>query len=305
MQRNDPEISVIIIDDKVDVLNDFAAVIRRLGFLPRPFVKPDMALQSMNLEKPHLILLDIAMENISGYDICRNIKREVQLESIPVIYISVSDGVLDKVPAYGTGAVDIIQKPIQPEEVMAKVNTHIRLREYQLLLENANIELIDKLKISEEQFRKSFEQAPIGIAHLNPDGSFQMANTKMGEILGYKHKDFGKLNLNNLIWEEDKNKSNECMTRLLKGKHNSCGLEIRLIQKKGSIIWGSLTASTVKNQSGKIKYIIIVLEDVTEGKNAEASLRESEIRFNDISHSMGGGYGKSMPVGAIPSFPGK
>jgi signal transduction histidine kinase len=95
-----------------------------------------MALKSAQVSPPELILLDIRMPGIDGYEVCRRLKADSRTQDIPVIFLSALREADDKVRGFELGAVDYITKPYQPEEVLARVRTHVELRRLQSNLES-------------------------------------------------------------------------------------------------------------------------------------------------------------------------
>src|SRR5579863_481342 len=111
------------------------------GYKVRPVPSGKLALQAAQRDPPDLILLDINMPEMNGYDVCEQLKADDQLKAIPVIFISALTEQLDKVKAFATGGVDYITKPFQMEELHARVETHLKLRRLQIELEEANVQL--------------------------------------------------------------------------------------------------------------------------------------------------------------------
>ena len=107
------------------------------------------ALESVEDDPPDLILLDIMMPGMDGYEVCRQLKADPRYRDIPVLFISALSDTGDKVKAFGTGGVDYVTKPFQTEEVRARVSTHLRLRQQQIEIEDQRRELqenYDKLR---------------------------------------------------------------------------------------------------------------------------------------------------------------
>jgi DNA-binding response OmpR family regulator len=102
---------------------------------------------------PDLILLDILMPGMDGIEVCRSMKQHQHLEDVPVIFISSLEEVDDKIKAFTTGGVDYVTKPFQPEELLARVNTHLTLRKVQQQLKEQNNQLDELVR------RKSRELA--------------------------------------------------------------------------------------------------------------------------------------------------
>ena len=105
------------------------------GYRVRAVLNGARALAAAEADPPDLVLLDIRMPEMSGYETCRRLKANERLHDIPVLFISALDETEDKVHAFAVGGVDYVTKPIQAEEVLARVETHLRLHRLQLQLE--------------------------------------------------------------------------------------------------------------------------------------------------------------------------
>lgn len=132
---------ILIVDDTPANLQLLAGMLKERGYKARPAPNGRVALQAAQSQPPDLILLDINMPEMNGYEVCTQLKASEQLRDIPVIFISALDETIDKVCAFSVGAVDYITKPFQFEEVEARVGAHLRLRHLQLELEARNHEL--------------------------------------------------------------------------------------------------------------------------------------------------------------------
>ncbi|OGV71934.1 MAG: hypothetical protein A3K19_07495 [Lentisphaerae bacterium RIFOXYB12_FULL_65_16] len=126
-----PQASVILVDDTPANLQVLSGMLRDCGYKPRSFPNGRLALQAAAKEPPDLILLDILMPEMDGYETCRRLKEDERLRSVPVIFISALSETLDKVKAFQCGGVDYITKPFQFEEVEARVRTHVAIKRLQ------------------------------------------------------------------------------------------------------------------------------------------------------------------------------
>lgn len=133
--------SILVVDDTHDNLRLLNGMLTRQGYTVRPVPDGDLALVSARKSAPDLILLDIMMPNLSGYDVCRQLKADAQTRDIPIIFISALNEVFDKVKAFSLGGVDYITKPFQMEEVLARVETHLMLRNLNKELQQKNTQL--------------------------------------------------------------------------------------------------------------------------------------------------------------------
>lgn len=137
--------TILIVDDSklnIKVLSD---ILKEKSYRIALARSGMMALEFVNMKKPDLILLDIMMPEIDGFEVCRRLKADPESENIPIIFISGLDKSKDIVKGFKVGAVDYIVKPFQKEVVLARVNTHLKLSETQRKLEKTNAELKELL----------------------------------------------------------------------------------------------------------------------------------------------------------------
>ena len=117
-------------------------MLKEQGYKVRPVATGPFALKSVQAEQPDLILLDILMPDMDGYEVCERLKANDRTRHIPVIFLSAIQSATDKVKAFHAGGVDYIEKPFQPEEVLARVETHLALQRTRIQLEERNAELL-------------------------------------------------------------------------------------------------------------------------------------------------------------------
>jgi phosphoserine phosphatase RsbU/P len=129
------------VDDTPANLQVLAGMLKDRGYKVRPVPGGKLALAAARRDPPDLILLDINMPEMNGYEVCEHLKADDALKGIPVIFISALTEQLDKVRAFATGGVDYITKPFQMEELHARVETHLKIRRLQIELEEANARL--------------------------------------------------------------------------------------------------------------------------------------------------------------------
>ncbi len=142
--------SVLIVDDIPDNLRLLASILTRNGFRVRTANDGLRALASIKLSIPDLILLDVKMPKLDGYEVCKQLKENTETASIPIIFISSLDGTFDKVKAFEVGGVDYITKPFQVTEVVARVSAHIELNCLHRQLEEQNQELSREVAAKEK-----------------------------------------------------------------------------------------------------------------------------------------------------------
>jgi len=158
--------TILIIDDIPANLEILIRVFQQEGYKVRAVTRGKMGIDAAENDPPDIILLDVTMPEMSGYEVCRILKKSKKLKHIPVIFISALTETFDKIAAFESGGVDYITKPIQIQESLARVKTHLALRKYQRLIEQKNTELVetmDLLKKTQCQLINTEKMASLGV----------------------------------------------------------------------------------------------------------------------------------------------
>ncbi len=158
---------ILIIDDTPENLNLLSAMLTDQGYKVRSVTKGSTGLRGAIAAPPDLILLDVNMPEMNGYEVCQHLKADSRTCEIPVIFISALGDVLDKVKAFKVGGVDYITKPFQVEEVLARIENNLTIRRLTQQLQAQNTQLqqeIQERQRAEEKFSKAFRSSPNPIA---------------------------------------------------------------------------------------------------------------------------------------------
>ena len=137
LNPSDP-VNILIVDDTPDNLRLLTKILETQGYLVRKALSGKMALQGIQRDPPDLILLDITMPDMNGYDVCQQLKASPVIANIPVIFISACDRIDDKVRAFEIGGQDYITKPFQELEVLMRVKHQLLIQQQQLMLMQQN-----------------------------------------------------------------------------------------------------------------------------------------------------------------------
>jgi len=140
--------NIVVIDDKPANLRLITAMLEEQGHRVRPVLDGQQGLDAVRAELPDLILLDVKMPEMDGYQVCEHLKADKRTRDIPVIFISAMDALLDKVEAFRMGGVDYITKPFQITEVLARVETHLALFHTSRQLQRANEKMAKELVLA-------------------------------------------------------------------------------------------------------------------------------------------------------------
>jgi PAS domain S-box-containing protein len=193
---------ILVVDDTSANLQLLTNLLTGQGYTVYPASDGELALEFVRTTIPDLILLDIRMPEMDGFEVCRRLKADERTCAVPIIFISILEDERDKVLGFKAGAVDYITKPFQPEEVLARMQTHLRLRELSDQLEQKVAERTEELTLANQQLlqeaserRRAERQAALfhfALDHvceaaylIDETGRFQHVNQEACRALGY------------------------------------------------------------------------------------------------------------------------
>lgn len=190
MSPNDNKVEqrVLIVDDTQKNIQVIGALLRDKGYLISVANSGENALANLEKSKPDLILLDIMMPGIDGYETCSRIKSIPETKDIPIIFLSAMTGALDKVKAFELGGVDYVTKPIESKELLARVETHLKIDalKKELKFINKNLEHLVEMRTKELKQTQSYltnviESMPSSIIGIDLDGLIINVNQEVGK----------------------------------------------------------------------------------------------------------------------------
>jgi light-regulated signal transduction histidine kinase (bacteriophytochrome) len=147
-----------VVDDATANLQLLTNLLTAQGYRVYPASDGELALEFVRSVLPDLILLDIRMPGIDGYEVCRRLKADARTRSIPVIFNSILEDEHEKVAGLKAGAVDYITKPFKPEEVLARVRIHLRLRDLTIKLEQKVAERTEELMAANQKLMREITE---------------------------------------------------------------------------------------------------------------------------------------------------
>ena len=277
-----PKADILVIDDTPENLALLSQILKDKGYKVRSVTKPSTGLRGAQAAPPDLILLDIKMPEMDGYEVCKRLKADERTHNIPIIFISALGELLDKVKAFEVGGVDYITKPFQVEEVLARLETHLTICRLQKQLQTQNKQLQQEIlerTTAEEKFKIIFRSSPnpIAIATL-PDGRFLDVNPSFLKLTGYSQAEvIGRTfaDLNPSLTHEMYDGAVQCL--LENGSFHNQEYEIHTKEGEARVA----LISTELIELGGVQCTLSIINDITERKRMEdefISLVSHELR---------------------------
>lgn len=176
---------ILIVDDVPENLRLLASMLITRGYEIRKSINGKMALRSVETDPPDLILLDIMLPDLSGYQVCEVIRSSPTHSNTPIIFMSALDGTFDKVRAFQAGGTDYVTKPFAVEEVIARIENQLRVQDLQRQLQEQNQRLeaeIQERKLIEAELRRSEYNYHTLACHI-PDGAAYLFDAQLNFIV--------------------------------------------------------------------------------------------------------------------------
>ena len=286
---------ILIVDDTKVNLDFLMIILRDAGYKVHPASNGPSALEIVKTVHPTLILIDVMMPGMDGFEVCRHLKDDENTRQIPVIFISGQDDADMKIKGFEAGGIDFISKPFNSGEVLARVKMHIELRQTRINLEiqNARLqeEIASRIKVqqsleeSEKRFRLMFENAPLSYQSLDTNARIIDVNqcwlTTLGytrdEVIGHFFGDFMTPESAELIKARFANfvSSGEI--------HN---YEFEMVQKNGTKFLVNYDGRIGYDELGHFNKTHCIFTDITERRQSADALRKSEEAYRQISSAV-------------------
>ena len=281
---------ILIVDDNPDNLELLLFVLSDSDFSVLLATDGESAIKKVEEAHPDLILLDVMMPGIDGFETCRRLKANESSKDIPVIFMTALSETVDKVRGFNVGAVDYITKPMQEEDLKARVTTHLTIRNLNLRLKEQNKRLQEEIRErqqKEEELRLSNQAIAassngIVIADARePDMPIIYINPAFERMTGYEAEEVIGRNCRFLQGEDkDQPALDELREALREGK--CCTVILSNYRKDGTFFWNDLSISPIYDNSGNLTHFVGIQTDITERKVAQEALRYQQEQTENL-----------------------
>ncbi|WP_026735778.1 ATP-binding response regulator [Fischerella sp. PCC 9605] len=283
---------ILIVDDtptNLEMLFDFLG---DSGFTVLVAEDGESALARAEYAPPDLILLDVLMPEMDGFETCRRLKANERTKDIPIIFMTALAETVDKVKGLNLGAVDYITKPLQHQEVLARIELHLKLRNMAKTLQEQNLRLETEISERKQAEQKIREQAALldvttdAILVQDLDNQICFWNQGAEHLYGWKATEIISKNVNQLLYRP------ETLSQLQKihksfAESGSWQGELHQITKEGKAIIVASRWTLMRDKDGKPKSILTVNTDITEKKQLESQFLRAQ-RLESVGTLAGG-----------------
>ena len=274
---------VLIVDDERDNRHLLEVMLATEGFDLRTAATGEEALAMVAEQPPDLILLDIMMPGMDGYEVATQIKADLATRNIPIIMVTALDDRDARMHGLSVGAEDFLTKPVDRAELTVRMRNLLRLKaygdyhdKYSQMLEgevgSRTADLID----SERLYRSTFDAAPVGIVHVGLDGQWLRVNQRLCDLLGYSRDELQDPAVQHRVQPDDVEGEAESLRQMTAGALDRYVVdEKRYRRRDGTFVWARVNMSVHRDTAGQAQHFISVIEDITERRTLEAQVRQA------------------------------
>gem|GEM_PF-216879 len=280
---NTSDIKILVVDDKPNNLRFLSKILAKQGYQVQRAISGQLALNAVNAAAPDLILLDIMMPKMDGYEVCQRLKAQPETCEIPIIFLSALHDTADKVRGFRVGGVDYITKPFQIAEVLARIESQLTIKRLQQKLKEQNAQL--------RLLERAIAAANNGIvitdaqAENNP---LIYVNSGFERMTGYSASEVLGKNCRFLQGTDSEQPARDRLREAI-ATGRDCQVTLRNRRKNGEVFWNELTISPVCDASGQLAHFIGVQVDMSDRIAAEQALEAASSRFSTLIQNLQAG----------------
>jgi formate hydrogenlyase transcriptional activator len=307
------ENDILIVDDEIASLRLLTELLEKEGYRVRPTERAQTAIDAALATPPSLILLEVRLPEMDGFELCLRLKQDERTRHVPIIFVSALHDTEARINGFKAGGADFISKPFQELEILARVRTHIHLhrmqQHFEQLVNECTSELreskasleqkIREVQESEEHFRRLMEQSPIAIEILTPEGQISQVNTAWMRMWSLNKEETAQV-LTKYNMLTDKQVKELGILPLVEKAFSGQPVVLPPIQYSGlraladmklksvgvTSPWVQCHLFSVKNASGKIEYLVNTYVDISERKQVEIKLREALAEIEQLKNQL-------------------
>lgn len=241
---------ILIVDDSRSDICLLESILRSHGFVSQSLTDPTEVFEHCRAARPEIVLLDISMPVMNGFQVCAQLKNNPTLADIPVLFLTAMSDVADKIRGFKAGGSDFLVKPYEPSELIARISTQISLRraQHELACRNQELkeEIHDKerahaaLLDSESRNEAVLNNAAVCIGLLSLDGTYEMVNGLYADVFGYSRAEFQHMRLQDIVHPDHVAATEEVMEFIRYGQLEQHYADKKFVRQDGSVFPGGI-----------------------------------------------------------------
>jgi formate hydrogenlyase transcriptional activator len=281
---------ILIVDDEIPNLQLLAGLLEKEGYQVRPAEKAQTALESALTKPPGLILLDVRMPDMDGFELCRRLKEDKRTQHVPILFVSALQDTEARVQGFEAGGVDFISKPFQESEILARVKTHLQMHRMQQHLEQlvdertselsknrASLERkVGELQESEERLSLIYDSVADVLFYISveSDDCFRFLS------INYAFLETTGLTSDQIVGKRIEQVIPEMSVRLVLDNYKKAIKENRIVRWEETSVYpsgekiGDVSVAPVLNNKGICTHLVGSVHDVTNRKLTEIKVTE-------------------------------
>jgi len=277
---NNTEMTILIVDDQPNNLRFLNKILTQAGYKVQKAISGKLAISAAQANPPDLILLDIMMPDLTGYQVCKILKESEKTKEIPILFLSILDTSQDKVNGFNVGGADYITKPFQVEEILARIHHHLTLQKLQKQLKEQNNRLQQSQSLLESVLNSSIDGVSVFEAQRNneqkiTDFKWVLINQSAEKML---FKTFNELSSTTLLQTFPSHLKNGLFDAYVSVIETGQSLITESFYQEPTCPGCWLQIAAVKLNDG----LAVTFRDITERKKSEMAIKESEEKFRTI-----------------------
>jgi len=275
--KDNSYVKILLVDDRPENLHFLSNVLLSEGYKVQRAISGQLALNAVKASPPDLILLDILMPEMNGYEVCKKLKAQAETRDIPIIFISVLEEISEKVKAFKLGGVDYVNKPFKAEEILVRVEKQITIQKLQKQLQSQNQQLQQEiqerqrfaleLSNSNKLIKSILDSAQTGICLTDESGCFIEVNPAFCQICGCTREEI----IGQVFTVHFPDADLEDITLERQDDHG----EFILRRQDGQELIVDVKWGIFQQDDGKM-FVVTTIADINERKHSETALKLRE-----------------------------
>ncbi len=262
---------ILLVDDDPVLLKGMKHIFESAGFKTVTATSGNECLKLLEETKPDLVLLDVILPDLDGTEVCNRIKSRADWSDVYVVLVSsLKTSSEDQATGLEQGADGYIARPVSNRELVARVRSLLRLKETE-----------ERLRSSEQNFRRTFEESPVAAALLGLDLRFQRVNSELSRMTGFSKEELLGMRYEDLSFPEDLAGAIKSFERLLKEDTETLNIETRLLSKSHKILWTKMYLKLMRDVCGAPQHYFPIIQDITAEKLYEEEREQLLERLRD------------------------